>query len=147
MAAMGAASEARKAWTLLLEMLVAERSRLPVIASGLGLSEAQCLLLQRLDPRAPLAMCRVAEALDCDPSNVTGMVDRLESRGLVERRADPRDRRVKQLVLTDKGEELRKRLVAALSEPPSAIEALSAADQRTLCAILRRAVGRENCGD
>jgi len=140
---MATASEARKAWTLLLEMLVAERSRLPVIASNLGLSEAQCLLLQRLDPHAPLAMCRVAEALDCDPSNVTGIVDRLERRGLVERRADPRDRRVKHLVLTDQGEELRKRLLAELSEPPSAIESLSAADQRTLCAILRRAVGRD----
>jgi len=144
---MAAASEARTAWTLLLEMLVAERSRLPLIAGNLGLSEAQGQLLQRLDPETPLAMCRVAEALDCDPSNVTGIVDRLEARGLVERRVDLRDRRVKQLVLTDKGEELRKRLLAALSQPPSAIESLSAADQRTLCAILRRAVGRANCSD
>jgi len=143
---MASISEARKAWTLLLEMLVAERSRLPMIAASLGLSEAQCLLLQRLDPNAPLAMCRVAEALDCDPSNVTGIVDRLERRGLVERRADPRDRRVKQLLLTAKGEEVRNRLVAELSEPPSTIESLSAADQKTLCAILRkarRAVGRD----
>jgi DNA-binding MarR family transcriptional regulator len=95
--------------------------------------------LQQLDPQAPVAMCRVAEALDCDPSNVTGIVDRLEARGLVERRSDPRDRRVKQLVVTDRGRELRARLLAELTQPPSAIAALSAADQRTLCAILRRA--------
>ena len=139
---MGAANEARKAWNLLLQMLFAERARLPVIASSLGLSEAQCQVLQQLDPQAPIAMCRVAEALDCDPSNVTGIADRLEARGIVERRSDSRDRRVKQLVLTDRGRELRDRLLAELTQPPSAIASLSADDQRALCAILRRTVER-----
>ena len=74
------------AWQLLRGILAAERSRLPVIAAGLGLSQAQCQVLQLLDPEAPVAMCRVAEALDCDPSNVTGIVDRLQAQGLVERR-------------------------------------------------------------
>lgn len=144
---MGAASEARKAWSLLLEMLVRERSRLPAIASALGLSEAQGHVLREIDPGAPIAMCRVAESLGCDPSNVTGIVDRLERRGLVERRADPRDRRVKQLVLTERGRSLRERLLVELAQPPSAIVELSATDQRALCAILRRAVGRSSPGD
>ena len=139
---MSGVSEARKAWTLLLEMLVAERSRLPAIAADLGLSEAQCHVLQRLEPDSPIAMCRVAEALDCDRSNVTGIVDRLEARRFVERRADPRDRRVKQVALTERGREIRERLIAAISKPPSVIESLSETDQRTLCAILRRAIER-----
>jgi DNA-binding MarR family transcriptional regulator len=140
---MSVSSEARRAWTLLSEVLAAERSRLPAIADALGLSEAQCHVLRELDPDAPVAMCRIAEALGCDPSNVTGIVRRLEARNLVERRADERDRRVKQLVLTARGRALRDELVDALAEPPSVLESLSPADQKTLCAILRRAVGRE----
>jgi DNA-binding MarR family transcriptional regulator len=127
------------AWRLLLGVLAAERSRLPVIAAELGLSQAQCQVLERLDPNVPVAMCRVAEALDCDPSNVTGIVDRLEAQGLVERRADAADRRVKKLVLTPKGLALRARLIERLSEPPSGIQGLPAEDQERLFTILHRA--------
>jgi DNA-binding MarR family transcriptional regulator len=141
---MSISSEGRTAWQLLSEVLAGERSRLPAIADDLGLSEAQCHVLRELDPEAPIAMCRVAEALGCDPSNVTGIVRRLEERKLVERRADERDRRVKQLVLTLRGRALRQQLLDALSEPPSMLESLSPADQKMLCAILRRAVGRED---
>ena len=141
---MSISSEGRTAWQLLSEVLAGERSRLPAIADDLGLSEAQCHVLRELDPEAPIAMCRVAEALGCDPSNVTGIVRRLEERKLVERRADERDRRVKQLVLTVRGRALRQQLLDALSEPPSMLESLSPADQKMLCAILRRAVGRED---
>ena len=141
---MSVPSEAKRAWRLLSEVLGAERSRLPQVAEALGLSEAQCQVLERLDPQAPVAMCRIAEALGCDRSNITGIVRRLEARQLVERRGDAKDRRVKQLVLTDRGRRLRAELVEKLSTPPSALEALSPADQKTLCAILRRAVGRED---
>jgi DNA-binding MarR family transcriptional regulator len=121
--------------------LAAERSRLPAIASEIGLSEAQCLVLQALDPSASVAMCRIAETLDCDPSNVTGIVRRLEARGLVERRVDPDDRRVKNLALTVRGAAHRKRLLELLAEPPPSIRMLSAADQSALHAILERALG------
>ena len=92
---------ASEVWALLLQVFGAERRRLPAVAAELGLPEAQCQVLQLLDPQAPVAMCRIAEALDCDPSNITGIVDRLQARGLVERRSDPRDRRVKKLVPTE----------------------------------------------
>ena len=128
-------------WRLLVGLVGEERSRLPAIAADLGLSAAQCDVLRRLDENAPTAMCRIAEALDCDPSNVTGIVDRLEARGLVERRADPEDRRVRKLVLTERGREQRDRLLARLAEAPPPIRALSAADQEELCAILRRVTG------
>ena len=51
-------------------------------------------------------MGELAEHLYCDASNVTGIVDRLEGRGLVERKPDPNDRRVKRLVLTPQGQTL-----------------------------------------
>jgi len=129
-------------WSLLLQVIGTERRRLPTVADELGLPEAQCQVLEQLDPEAPVAMCRIAEALYCDPSNITGIVDRLETRGLVERRSDPRDRRVKRLVLTSQGRELRQRLVERLYEPPAEIQSLSAAERQDLCAILKRALSR-----
>lgn len=51
----------------------------------------------------PASQRELAAALKCDASNVTGIVDRLESRGLLERHVDPADRRVKRIHLTDAG--------------------------------------------
>ena len=83
-------------------------------------------------------MHHLAGALHCDTSNVTGIVDRLEDRGLVERRVDPRDRRVKRLVLTEEGEALRELLAVRLSEPPEPLRQLPAEDQRALRDLMRR---------
>jgi DNA-binding MarR family transcriptional regulator len=128
-----------EAWKLLLQVLAAERARLPAIAAELGLSEAQCLALEHLDPAVPVPMCRLAETLDCDRSNITGIVGRLEARGLVERRPDAADRRVKNLVLTEAGRRQRRRLLDRLAEPPAGIRALPQEEQKVLQTILRRA--------
>jgi DNA-binding MarR family transcriptional regulator len=85
-------------------------------------------------------MGRLACGLGCDASNITGVVDRLEARGLVERQAGERDRRVKVLVVTERGLELRRRLLVRMAEPPEPIRRLSEADQRALSQILRRAL-------
>jgi DNA-binding MarR family transcriptional regulator len=123
-----------------LELLLAERRRVPAIASALRLSAAQCHVLRLLEPGKPLAMRRVAEALACDASNITGIVDRLEARGLLERRAAAHDRRVRVVVITRRGATMRARLLARLTAPPPAIARLSRGEQRTLCTILRRAL-------
>jgi DNA-binding MarR family transcriptional regulator len=95
-----------------------------------------------LDPEEPLPMSALADRLFCDASNVTGIVDRLESRGLVERGSAEGDRRVKALTLTNDGVALREQVLAVMNEPPDAIASLSAADQRALRDILARAVER-----
>jgi DNA-binding MarR family transcriptional regulator len=78
--------------------------------------------------------------LACDNSNVTGIIDRLEERGLVERRNAPHDRRVKLVALTPEGKRLKQGVEARMAEPPPAIEGLSREDQRALRDVLRRAV-------
>ena len=85
-------------------------------------------------------MSALAERLFCDASNVTGIVDRLEKRGLVERRSAEGDRRVKALTITPAGLELREVVLEIMSEPPEAIASLSVSDQRALRDILARAV-------
>jgi MarR family transcriptional regulator, organic hydroperoxide resistance regulator len=123
------------------ELFVQQKPRHIAMAAEFDLSPMQAFALRQLEPGAPLAMSDLAEALHCDASNVTGIVDRLEARGLIARRGDDHDRRVKMLVVTEKGAELRERLLARISEPPPAIATLSAADQRSLRDILRRALG------
>ena len=86
----------------------------------------------------PLSMGELADRLFCDASNVTGIVDRLESRGLVERQADPDDRRVRRLVLTDAGRELWQAHHDRGLDGVPCVANLSADDRRALCDLLVR---------
>src|SRR4029453_14867636 len=95
------------AWPLLVRLFFAQRANLPLLAAELQLSPAQCHVLHLIEPERPVPMGELAETLACHASNVTGLVDRLESRGLVLRRPSPADRRVKVLVLTPTGAQLR----------------------------------------
>jgi len=131
---------AHEAQRLFFEIGMDHRGRVGASLSELGLTFSQAHALRLLDPERPLPMSSLAERLFCDASNVTGIADRLEGRGLVERRSAEGDRRVKALTLTPDGVELRDHVLEIMSEPPAAIAALPAADQRALRDILRRAV-------
>jgi DNA-binding MarR family transcriptional regulator len=128
-----------EAWSLMREIVFSARPRIFQAAQEFDLAPGQLRALQLLDPGSEVPMSTLAGSMFCDASNVTGIVDRLEARGLIARRGADHDRRVKMLVVTEKGAVLRERLNARLSEPPPAIAALSAADQRALRDILRRA--------
>ena len=129
-------------WELLMDLVMAERARIPQIAAEFQLSPPQVHALRMLEPEQPLPMGRLACALGCDASNVTGIVDRLEQRGLIERRPSERDRRVKVLVVTAQGAKVRKALMIRLSQPPQSIASLSPADRRRLAGLLRRALSQ-----
>ena len=137
---MKASAVAREAWGLVFQMSLANRGRLMAALEEFGLTFPQAHALRLLDPERPLPMNEIADRLVCDASNVTGIADRLESRGLVERRAGPGDRRVKTLALTPAGADVRQNVIDAMTEPPAEIAALPPDDQRALREILRRAV-------
>jgi len=125
---------------MLLRLFVSQRGRVPSVAAEFELSPMQAHVLRLLEPGQPLPMRALAGKLCCDPSNVTGIVDRLEERGLLERRPAPGDRRVKMLALTEEGAAVRARHRARLFDPPEPIRHLSEDDQRALCEILARAL-------
>jgi len=133
-------SRACEAWELLFDLLMRQRTRLPQVAAEFELSEPQCHVLRLMEPGAGVPMRRLVERLGCDASNVTGIVDRLEARGLVERTACAHDRRVRMVRLTPHGAKIRARIVARMAEPPEPIAGLPADDLAALCAILRRAL-------
>jgi DNA-binding MarR family transcriptional regulator len=131
-------SHACDAWQLLVRFYFAQRANLPTLAAELELSPSQCHLLHVLEPGRPLPMGKLAQSLACDASNITGMVDRLESRGLIRRLPSSDDRRVKVLELTPTGSRLRAVLVDRMTAPPPSLKRLSAAEHRMLAKILAR---------
>jgi DNA-binding MarR family transcriptional regulator len=128
-----------EAWALLARVLFLHgKPRFPAIAQEFGLHPGQAIVVRLL--AEPRPMGELAEAMHCDNSNITGIVDRLEERGLVARQSAEYDRRVKLIALTSEGVHLREELNSRVAEPPEALTRLSEEDQRTLRDILRRAV-------
>ena len=138
-----ATPEAGEAWRLIFELGTVHRAHVLLAASEHDLSPPQLFLLRRLEPGKPTPMSELAAFFGCDASNITGLVDRLEARGMLERRVPAYDRRVKQIVLTASGERLREQALARLHAPPEALTRLSRNDQRTLRDILQRALAEE----
>ena len=123
------------------------RQRAFVLANEYELSPAQMHLLHCLEPSAPMSMSQAAQTLGCDASNVTGLTDRLEKRGFVERQPAAQDRRVKMLVLTPQGEAQRAELVGRLTAVPAIFKRLSFTELKTLRDIMRRAVELQAAAD
>jgi DNA-binding MarR family transcriptional regulator len=130
--------DACEAWQLLVQLFFTQRANLPSLAAKLELSPAQCHVLHLIEPGRPIPMGQLAETLACDASNVTGLVDRLESRGLVRRHPSAADRRVKVLDLTPTGSRLRTLLLDRMTTPPATLRRLTVREQRTLVRILTR---------
>jgi DNA-binding MarR family transcriptional regulator len=107
-------------------------------AAEWDMSVAQVRALYAL--REPLSMRELAERLYLDPSNLTALVDRLEALGLVERQADPDDRRVKRLVITPKGTRLSDEIIGAVFEERTVFDVLDEPEQRELLDLLTRLV-------
>ncbi len=110
----GELKDARELADALLRAGRATQHKLRAIAARHDLTAAQVMLLRSLDE--PIAMSALADTTGCDPSNVTGLVDRTARLGLVQRLADPGDRRVRILSLTPEGKRVRDLIDEELTE-------------------------------
>ncbi|MGW4163886.1 MarR family winged helix-turn-helix transcriptional regulator [Streptomyces sp. NPDC004788] len=109
-------------------------------AHALTGAQARVLGLLALEPTP---MRKIADKLKCEPSNVTGIIDRLESRGLVERRPDPADRRVKVAAPTEEGRATARRLRESLRFAREPLGELTAAERTLLRDLLKRMLGED----
>ncbi|MFJ1548657.1 MarR family winged helix-turn-helix transcriptional regulator [Streptomyces sp. NPDC088246] len=109
-------------------------------AAAHSLTGAQARVLGLLSLE-PMPMRKIAQKLKCEPSNITGIVDRLETRGLVERRPDPADRRVKLAAPTEKGSRTAQQLRDSLTFAREPLAELSDGDRALLRDLLRRMLG------
>ncbi|MFN7150268.1 MAG: MarR family winged helix-turn-helix transcriptional regulator [Microthrixaceae bacterium] len=131
----------------LIEVMQAQRQHLEACAERHGLSGQLAIALLQLrspwpagvaDREDGLPMRELACRLHCDPSQLTGIADRLEAMALVERRPDPADRRVKLLGLTPRGERLAHRLSVELNADAPGFSALTDHERTTLEHLLSK---------
>jgi MarR family transcriptional regulator, organic hydroperoxide resistance regulator len=135
----GRTDPASQAWSLLHWLMISSKPRFMAINQEFDLAPQQAIALRILGG-GPVPMGELARYLMCDSSNVTGITDRLEERGLVRREPGEKDRRVKMLVLTDEGDKLRAEVTKRLAEPPPWLSELPEADQRKLKEILEAGI-------
>jgi DNA-binding MarR family transcriptional regulator len=130
-----ASAISREAWLLMNDLVLANGRRREV-SEALGLSFGRIRAIRRL-ARKTMSMGELAGALGIDPPNATGLVDELESQGLVRRRPHPTDRRAKVVESTRKGKTVARRADAILGTPPAALSALPPDDLDALKRILQ----------
>jgi DNA-binding MarR family transcriptional regulator len=111
-------------WRRLFDFFISTGRERQRMLAELDLTPNDSRALHTLDPREGRTMRSLAEEWACDASNASWIVDRLEARGLAERRARAGDRRVKLVVLTAAGVRTRDKLRAAMYEPPPELLAL-----------------------
>jgi DNA-binding MarR family transcriptional regulator len=117
----------------LIARLLAEGERL---AKDCGVPTFFIKALHLID--GPLAMKELGQRMHCDPSFVTNIADMLEKRGLAVRESDPADRRVKRLVLTSAGVEMKQQVEQAMLDRSPWRQALTPEERATLIALIHK---------
>ena len=130
-------SPGERAWAILVGVLFSHRLLWVEAAHAEGLTPPQAMALMRVRGEDPPSLGELARLIRCDASYATNLADRLEERGLVERRVSDTDRRVKELVPTSAGLTAQRRLVDAFTAAPPGLTDLSANDQDALLRIAR----------
>lgn len=120
------------------ELLMKRSYRPQELAADFDLNVAQARTLALMDPEKAVTMSELAQTVFVEPSNLTGLIDKLEARGLVKRSLAPADRRVKLVRVTRAGAALRAKIFDRLRQPEPWMLALTERDQRQLLLILRK---------
>jgi DNA-binding MarR family transcriptional regulator len=119
-------------WRRIFDFIIDTRAQRDGVLRRFGFTPGDSKALMFLDANEGRTMRSLAEAWTCDASNATWMIDRLEQRGLVERRSVVGDRRVKEVVLTPLGAQTKAALLEALYQPPPQLLELPLADLEAL---------------
>jgi DNA-binding MarR family transcriptional regulator len=112
--------------------------RVHELAADAGVIPGAAKALQYLSATEPTPMRQLAAYLRCDSSYITTIVDNLEEAGVARRQAHTTDRRIKVVVLTEKGQVFADQVAEIMGTPPPAFGALSADETATLRDLLRK---------
>lgn len=119
------------------------QARLARVAATHDLSVTQVRLLGILRDREP-GMLQLARYLDLEKSSLSGLIDRAQARGLVERVASEEDRRSTHVRITAQGLELARRVARLLAEELAHLTtALGDKDKRALGALVDRLIAQD----
>jgi DNA-binding MarR family transcriptional regulator len=123
---------AAELWRLLAETFQQQFRAATALLQEQGLTPGHLKVLTMLHAGEALPMGSLAHGMGCDASTMTWLVDRLEERGLVERKMLPSDRRVKTVVLTADGQKTAELARKRMYEPPAEFLSL---DEETLATL------------
>lgn len=132
--------EVQQASYLLHRMAERQQAYYAACAAEFELTAAQAKVLMSLQPGEAAPMRALAERIGSDPSNLTGLIDKLEGRDVIRRVPDAVDRRVKTLQLTDDGLGLRRAFWQRLTHDAGPIAALTPEQVRQLRELLAAAL-------
>ncbi len=125
----------------LLQIAIRAKHSLIRLAEKHDLAIMQMVTLCSIETGKPMCMNSISDTLSCDASNITGIVDRLLTHGLIVRQENPQDRRLKMIALTSKGEALKQKMLAELQIHEShTLNNLTTSQKRELQAIVRAAL-------
>ena len=123
----------------LLRIAISAKHGLTNIAEKHTLTVMQMYTLCLLEDDSSIPMNLLSSLLNCDASNVTGIVDRLFQQKYIKREENPHDRRSKMIMLTPKGAKLCERLTTALnSYQPTTFKELSDKEKQQLLTLLTK---------
>ena len=130
-------SDVEQTYALLIECMMQAKHRLARLAGDFNITAMQAMLLLLLDEPSP--MNNFTKVFNCDPSNITGIVDGLEQRNLAARFPDKNDRRIKMVKLSPSGKQLRQSLIKLLVEDQkSSLFKFDASELATFNRLLRK---------
>lgn len=132
------AHAATQVWKAMSEYSLAQFRQKSRGLNDIGLTPGHMKALMTLEPGKALPMGACAQEMGCDASTATWLIDRLEERGLVERRPSTTDRRVKGVVLTEAGTATKATLTEHYSQPPEALLELSIEELQALQSLLAK---------
>ena len=123
---------ARRVWQLMFDFLMRTAPARARSLGRRGLTPNDSRALASLHPQDGRTMRSLADEWECDASNATWIVDRLEKFGLAERRTVPHDRRVKLVVLTARGMKTKAELMGEFLTPPAELLDMNHSDLEDL---------------
>ncbi|HEX2148688.1 MAG TPA: MarR family transcriptional regulator [Actinomycetota bacterium] len=131
-------AEATTVWRIMSEYSIAQFRQKSRGLNDIGLTPGHMKALMTLEPGEALPMGACAQEMGCDASTATWLIDRLEEKGLVERRPSTTDRRVKGVVLTELGSKTKATLKERYSQPPEALLEMSLEELQALSSLLSK---------
>jgi len=129
---------ARRVWQALFDLLIRSAPVRTASLARRGLTPNDSRALFSLDLRTGRSMRTLADEWQCDPSNATFIIDRLEELGLASRQPLLHDKRMKLVVLTRKGEKTRTDLLHEFYQPPAEFDGLDRTDLEALERIVAK---------
>lgn len=135
----GGESAALKLWVVLARATMSIQARAAADVGRRGLTLAEFGVLEALYHKGPMLLSEVQRKILVSSGGITYVVDRLEAKGLVERRPCPKDRRARYAALTKAGERLIAEIFPEHAEYlEHVLSGLSRQEQRQATELLRR---------